>query len=467
MAVVAHRLLVRFLSAAAALQLCEGLLDGMASLPGGPSLHAVELLCHAAACCGKHVCMMSASGQHAMAIQPHAGTASSASSCGCPSTRSMWTAATSPGATAWPLPCASVPFPRPFFKDSRSSIPREGPVQQFACATSIRGALFLSLCYLQKAVDACDFGNAPALLRPAWLFSHRSNLMLYAVLGGLGAAGIAVLLVFGHLSPTSIVGIAIAASNAFGLIAGVVPIKSSAKLICQKWLKQALPILIMLDSIQHGPGIQICPDLHTSILFVAMLPLLPGIFLMGYGLVAIPRTLWRLADERGRTRLTCHKAGVQARRALDAHQCALPYIWFLTYDAVEAEAAGSRKQQHRHVVLLAVPRFRVGGQSMLQLLGAQHDVAAAPWKRAAHSRQLTLQLTVDSVGVHALQWYSQLTLEVATAHKVAGMFGRRDPMRRYMDKITALADDLGEHPMPVVSVVGRIEVHDVLMGSSV
>ena len=40
----------------------------------------------------------------------------------------------------------------------------------------------------------------------------------------------------------------------------------------------------------------------------------------------------------------------------------------------------------------------------------------------------------------------QLTVEVATAHKVAGMFGRRDPMRKYMDKITALADDLGAAP---------------------
>lgn len=48
-----------------------------------------------------------------------------------------------------------------------------------------------------------------------------------------------------------------------------------------------------------------------------------GIFLMGYGLVAIPRTLWRLADVRGRQRLTCHKAGVQARKALDAHKCVL------------------------------------------------------------------------------------------------------------------------------------------------
>lgn len=41
---------------------------------------------------------------------------------------------------------------------------------------------------------------------------------------------------------------------------------------------------------------------------------------MGYGLVAIPRTLWRLADVRGRQRLTCHQAGVQARKALDAHK---------------------------------------------------------------------------------------------------------------------------------------------------
>ncbi len=41
----------------------------------------------------------------------------------------------------------------------------------------------------------------------------------------------------------------------------------------------------------------------------------------------------------------------------------------------------------------------------------------------------------------------QLAVEVATAHKVAGMFGRRDPMRKYMDQITALADDLGAAPL--------------------
>mmetsp|Transcript_8614 Transcript_8614/g.25881 ORF Transcript_8614/g.25881 Transcript_8614/m.25881 type:complete len:758 (+) Transcript_8614:498-2771(+) len=141
----------------------------------------------------------------------------------------------------------------------------------------------------------------------------RNNLVLYAVLGCLGALGICVLLVVGHLTLENIVGICIASSNAFGLIA--------------------------------------------------------GIFLMGYGLVAIPRTLWRLADVRGRHRLTCHKAGIQAQKALDAHK--------------------------------------------------------------------------------------QLTVEVATAHKVAGMFGRRDPMRKYMDKITALADDLGSETAP-----GAVELPD-------
>lgn len=45
----------------------------------------------------------------------------------------------------------------------------------------------------------------------------------------------------------------------------------------------------------------------------------------------------------------------------------------------------------------------------------------------------------------------QLTVEVATAHKVAGMFGRRDPMRKYMDKITALADDLGAALAPATA----------------
>lgn len=141
----------------------------------------------------------------------------------------------------------------------------------------------------------------------------QNNLMLYAVLGGLGAVGIVALKVVGNLSFSNIVGICIALSNAFGLIA--------------------------------------------------------GIFLMGYGLVAIPRTLWRLSDVKGRMRLTCHKAGIQALRAIDAHK--------------------------------------------------------------------------------------QLAVEVATAHRVAAMFGRRDPMRKYMDKITAMADDLGSDTAP-----GAVELPD-------
>jgi len=44
-----------------------------------------------------------------------------------------------------------------------------------------------------------------------------------------------------------------------------------------------------------------------------------GIFLMGYGLVAIPRTMWREADVRSRQRLLCHQAGAQAKKALHAH----------------------------------------------------------------------------------------------------------------------------------------------------
>ncbi len=51
----------------------------------------------------------------------------------------------------------------------------------------------------------------------------RSNLLLYAVLGGLGALGICVLLVVRHLTLENIVGICIASSNAFGLIAGAPP----------------------------------------------------------------------------------------------------------------------------------------------------------------------------------------------------------------------------------------------------
>jgi len=54
-----------------------------------------------------------------------------------------------------------------------------------------------------------------------------------------------------------------------------------------------------------------------------------------------------------------------------------------------------------------------------------------------HSMNLVFRLTKGS---------TTRQQEVATAHKVAGMFGRRDPMRRYMDKIMAMIDEIGALP---------------------
>ena len=48
-----------------------------------------------------------------------------------------------------------------------------------------------------------------------------SNILFYAVLGGLGAVGLLALLATGSVSPQNLKGLLIALSNAFGLIAGV------------------------------------------------------------------------------------------------------------------------------------------------------------------------------------------------------------------------------------------------------
>ena len=45
-----------------------------------------------------------------------------------------------------------------------------------------------------------------------------------------------------------------------------------------------------------------------------------GIFLMGYGLVAIPRLLWQSADIRGQQRILYARAGQQAEAAMTAHR---------------------------------------------------------------------------------------------------------------------------------------------------
>ena len=59
--------------------------------------------------------------------------------------------------------------------------------------------------------------------------------MLYALLGGLGALGILALLVLGHLTIQSVVGIAIALSNAFGLIAGATTASDPARVWHACW----------------------------------------------------------------------------------------------------------------------------------------------------------------------------------------------------------------------------------------
>ncbi|DBA73319.1 hypothetical protein WJX77_000394 [Trebouxia sp. C0004] len=91
----------------------------------------------------------------------------------------------------------------------------------------------------------------------------RNNLIFYAVLVALAVAGILLLLMTKNLAPSNVLGFCVAASNAFGLIA--------------------------------------------------------GIFLMGYGLVAIPRELWRTADTKNYRKLLFHRAGVQAEKAMSAH----------------------------------------------------------------------------------------------------------------------------------------------------
>lgn len=79
----------------------------------------------------------------------------------------------------------------------------------------------------------------------------------------LGVAGLLLLLMTGNLAPSNVLGFCVAASNAFGLIA--------------------------------------------------------GIFLMGYGLVAVPKELWRTADTKNYRKLLFHRAGVQAEKAMSAH----------------------------------------------------------------------------------------------------------------------------------------------------
>lgn len=49
---------------------------------------------------------------------------------------------------------------------------------------------------------------------------RRSNIVFYVALGALGAVGLLALLATGRVSPQNVLGLLIALSNAFGLIAG-------------------------------------------------------------------------------------------------------------------------------------------------------------------------------------------------------------------------------------------------------
>ena len=44
---------------------------------------------------------------------------------------------------------------------------------------------------------------------------------------------------------------------------------------------------------------------------------------MGYGLVAVPRQLWRTADIKGAEKASFHRAGLQADRAIAAKKCGI------------------------------------------------------------------------------------------------------------------------------------------------
>ena len=49
---------------------------------------------------------------------------------------------------------------------------------------------------------------------------------------------------------------------------------------------------------------------------------------MGYGLVAVPRQLWRTADIKGQEKASFHKAGLQADRAIAAKKCVTANLQF-------------------------------------------------------------------------------------------------------------------------------------------
>jgi len=125
-------------------------------------------------------------------------------------------------------------------------------------ALAVAGALLAVM--LLQALAVADTLMAIMLLQAV---AVADALMAIMLLQALAVAGILLLLMTKNLAPSNVLGFCVAASNAFGLIA--------------------------------------------------------GIFLMGYGLVAVPRELWRTADTKNYRKMLFHRAGVQAEKAMSAH----------------------------------------------------------------------------------------------------------------------------------------------------
>ncbi len=126
--------------------------------------------------------------------------------------------------------------------------------------------------------------------------------MYYAVLLAVATAGLVLLLVTGHLRPANVLGFCIAFSNAYGLVAGA--LVGSGLSVQIRGLRgephvpphlgsPLLPAAACLD--------QTCSQCNFS----------AAIFLLGFGLVAVPKQLWLSADLHGEQRRVCHQAGLQ------------------------------------------------------------------------------------------------------------------------------------------------------------
>lgn len=79
----------------------------------------------------------------------------------------------------------------------------------------------------------------------------RTNLMYYAVLLGVGTAGLVLLLVTGRLAPANVLGFAIAVSNAYGLVAGALLVGCCQLLVhgCARHRRTPCPAMCLLFSL--------------------------------------------------------------------------------------------------------------------------------------------------------------------------------------------------------------------------